>query len=102
MPAASRRCCARLVGGLDALTRHYEVRICYYEDFRNLTAGYVNALLAWMGSDARIRPATAAELARQDAQEGSIMSRASVGDVRTILLFERPSATSGARCGRQR
>ncbi len=70
-----------LLTGLDNLTRHYEVRICYYEDFRNLTASYVNTLLAWMGSAARIRPATAAELANKDAQEGSIVSRASVGDL---------------------
>ena len=67
-----------LLGGLDDLTRHYDVRICHYEDFRTLTARYVNALLAWMGSDARIRPAMAAELADRDAQEGSILSRASV------------------------
>lgn len=70
-----------LVVGLDGLTRQYDVRICYYEDFRNLTANYVNALLAWMGRDARIRPAMAAEIARKDAQEGSIVSRASLRDV---------------------
>jgi hypothetical protein len=69
------------LGGLDSLTRHYDVRICYYEDFRDLTASYVNALLAWMGTDARIRPAMAAELARKDAQEGTIASRASLKDV---------------------
>ena len=67
--------------GLDSLTQHYDVRICYYEDFRILTASYFNALLSWMGSDARIRPAIAAELARRDAQEGSIVSRASLGQV---------------------
>lgn len=70
-----------LVVGLDDLTRHYAVRICYYEDFRNLTARYVNDLLAWTGSGARIRPALAAELAARDAQEGSVVSRASVRDV---------------------
>ena len=70
-----------LLVGLDSLTRHYDVRICYYEDFRALTANYVNALLAWMGSDARIRPAVAAELADKDAQEGSIFARTSVGQV---------------------
>ena len=70
-----------LLVGLDSLTRHYDVRICYYEDFRTLTAAYVNALLAWMGSDARIRPAQAAELADKDAQEGSVLSRASVEQV---------------------
>ncbi len=70
-----------LLVGLDNLTQHYDVRICYYEDFRDLTANYVNALLAWMGSAERIRPAAAAEIANKDAQEGSIVSRASVSDL---------------------
>ena len=70
-----------LVGGLDGLARYYDVRVCYYEDFRDLTASYVNALLAWIGSEARLGPAPAAELAARDAQEGSIMSRAAVGHV---------------------
>jgi hypothetical protein len=70
-----------LLVGLDGLTRHYPVRICYYEDFRNLTASYVNALLSWMGSDTRIRPTLAAELAGKDAQEGSVVSRASLKDM---------------------
>jgi hypothetical protein len=70
-----------LLVGLDSLTQHYDVRICYYEDFRNLTARYVNDLLAWSGTDARIRPATATELAARDAQEGSVVSRASFRDV---------------------
>ena len=67
-----------LVGGLGILAQRYDVRICYYEDFRALTASYVNGLLAWMGSEARLRPARAAELARTDAQEGSVVSRASL------------------------
>ena len=78
-----------LLGGLDALTREYDVRICYYEDFRQLTAKYVNALLAWMGSDARIRPALAAELAVTDAQEGSIVSRTSLKDVADDPAFRK-------------
>jgi hypothetical protein len=76
-----------LVVGLDGLTRHYDVRICYYEDFRVLTASYINALLAWMRSAARIRPAIAAELARKDAQEGSVVSRASMSDVQDDPAF---------------
>lgn len=80
-PARAAALLRALLGGLDPLTREYEVRICYYEDFREVTARYVNALLAWMGSDARLRPAQAAELAPKDAQEGSIVSRASVRDV---------------------
>ena len=67
-----------LLGGLDALARRYPVRICYYEDFRALTARYVNELLAWIGTEARIRPAAARELAARDAQEGSPMSRAAL------------------------
>jgi hypothetical protein len=78
-----------LLGGLDALTRHYAVRICRYEDFRSLTADYVNVLLAWMGSDARIRPAVAAELAARDAQEGSIVSRAALKGVAEDPAFRQ-------------
>ena len=70
-----------LLSALDSLTRHYDVRICRYEDFRVLSAGYVNALLEWAGHDARLTPAMAAELAGKDAQEGSIVSRASLQDV---------------------
>ena len=70
-----------LLAGLDSLTQHYDVRICYYEDFRILTARYVNDLLAWAGAGARIRPALATELAARDAQEGSVVSRASFRDV---------------------
>ncbi|HTR58228.1 MAG TPA: hypothetical protein VMM27_08635 [Casimicrobiaceae bacterium] len=80
MPSGIAALLHALVGGLDALTRYYPVRVCYYEDFRDLSPDYVNTLLAWMGSDARLGTAAAAELARRDAQEGSIMSRASVGD----------------------
>ena len=67
-----------LLGGLDDLTRHYEVRVCHYEDITGLNPDYVNQLLAWIGSDARIGPAVAADLARKDAQAGSSVSRDSV------------------------
>ena len=80
-PLASPRCSPRCLSASDILTQHYDVRICYYEDFRKLTARYVNDLLAWTGTNARIRPAAAAELAARDAQEGSVVSRASVGEV---------------------
>jgi hypothetical protein len=66
--------------GLDDLTRHHDVRICYYEELRALSPDYIDALLGWMGSDARIPPAVAAELARKDAQAGSTVSRLSVKD----------------------
>jgi hypothetical protein len=80
-PGGAAALLVSLLEGLDHLTRHYDVRICHYEDFRILTASYVNGMLAWMGSDARIRPAAAAELARRDAQEGSVVSRASLEGV---------------------
>ena len=69
-----------LLVGLDDLTRHYDVRICYYEELRVVSPEYVNALLGWIGSDARIPPFVAAELARRDAQAGSSVSRLSVKD----------------------
>jgi len=69
-----------LLVGLDSLTRHYDVRLCYYEDFKNLTAAYINDLLVWMDSNARITPEAASELASRDAQEGSIVARAPAGD----------------------
>ncbi len=77
-PADTAALLCGFLAGLGALTRRYPVRICRYEDFRQLTASYVNELLAWMGSDARIRPATAAELASRDAQEGSVVARATL------------------------
>jgi len=76
-----------LLVGLDSLTRHYEVRLCYYEDFKDLGAAYVNELLAWMESDARITAETASELARKDAQEGSIVARAPAGDAQEDAAF---------------
>lgn len=86
-----------LLAGLDSLTRHYEVRICRYEDFSSLTAGYVNALLEWMGRDARIRPAAAAKIAGKDAQEGSIVSRASLKDVPEDPAFRQGFLREWAR-----
>ncbi len=68
-----------LVSGIEDLAGRVDLRVCYYEDFRVLTARYVNALLEWMGSRAHIRPAVASELAARDAQEGSPMARAAVG-----------------------
>jgi hypothetical protein len=80
-PAGIAALLRALVAGIEGLAQRYELRICYYEDFRQLTARYVNDLLAWIGSEARIRPAAAAELAATDAQEGTAMSRASLAGV---------------------
>ena len=68
-----------LLVGLDSLTQRYDVRLCYYEDFRTLPPSYINDLLAWMGSEARMAPQAAAELASKDAQEGSVVARAGAG-----------------------
>ena len=77
-PAGVAALLGALLAGLEALTQRYDVRICYYEDFRSLTARYVNELLAWIGTEAHIRPAAARELATRDAQAGSPMARASL------------------------
>lgn len=77
-PAGVAALLGALLAGLEALTQRYEVRVCYYEDFRSLTARYVNELLAWIGTEGHIRPAVARELAARDAQEGSPMARASL------------------------
>ena len=76
-----------LLVGLDSLTQHYEVRLCYYEDFKNLTATYINELLVWMESDARLTREVASELATKDAQDGSIVSRAPARDTNEDASF---------------
>jgi hypothetical protein len=76
-----------LVIGIEGLTQRHAVRVCYYEDFRILTASYVNTLLEWMGSRAHIRPAVASEIAARDAQEGSIMARALVNGASDDPVF---------------
>lgn len=70
-----------LLAALDRLTQHYAVRICYYEDFRNLTEGYVNDLLAWLGTPAHVSQAELATVAGRDAQEGTVVSRVAVKHV---------------------
>jgi len=80
-PGATAATLRAMLAALDRLTRNYAVRICYYEDFRNLTEGYVNDLLAWMGSDARVSQTELADVAGKDAQEGTVVSRAAVKSV---------------------
>jgi len=86
-PGAIAALLRALTIGLDALTARYAVRVCYYEDFRSLTARYVNSLLEWMGSRARLRPAVAAEVAARDAQAGSVMARARVAGAADDPVF---------------
>ena len=76
-----------LLAGLDSLTQHYDVRLCYYEDFKNLSAAYVNELLVWMDSDARLSEDTASELASNDAQQGSVVARAPADHAHNDALF---------------
>jgi hypothetical protein len=66
---------------LEELTRRYPVRICYYEDFRELGIEQVTDMLEWAGASRAPSRETLQALAAKDAQEGTIVSRASVRDV---------------------
>ena len=66
---------------LDELARSYAVRTCYYEDFRELDAGPIAEVLAWIGAPGSVSPETLRTVAAKDAQEGTIVSRASVRGV---------------------
>ena len=72
---------------LDALARNYAVRICYYEDFRELGLDYIMDVLSWVGWHGTISPETLRQVAAKDAQEGTIVSRASVRDVPDDVQF---------------
>jgi hypothetical protein len=72
---------------LDELTRNYAVRICYYEDFRTLDPGYVADLLLWSGEPGSVSAQALQSIAAKDAQEGTIVSRASVRNVPDDLPF---------------
>jgi len=72
---------------LDALARNYAVRICYYEDFRELGLDYIMDVLSWVGWQGTISPETLRQVAAKDAQEGTIVSRASVRDVPDDVQF---------------
>jgi len=73
---------------LDELARNYVVRICYYEDFRELDVDYVTDVLSWAGSPGKLSAETLRRLASRDAQEGTIVSRASVRDVPDDFPFQ--------------
>jgi len=66
---------------LDQLTRNYAVRICYYEDFRELGTEYIADVLSWAGWTGTVSRETLLAVAAEDAQDGTIVSRASVRDV---------------------
>jgi len=77
----------RSLVALDELSTNYAVRICYYEDFRALDPGYIADLVAWTGERGSVSAEALRSIAAKDAQEGSIVSRASVRDVPDDLPF---------------
>ena len=72
---------------LEELTRSYAVRICYYEDFKDLGADQIAEVLSWIGWPATASPEALSTVAAKDAQDGTIVSRASVRDVPHDLQF---------------
>lgn len=66
---------------LDSLSRRYAVRIAYYEDFHDLDPEYIAGVLFWIGETRTVSPESLRTVAARDAQEGTIVSRASVGGV---------------------
>jgi hypothetical protein len=75
---------AHLIRGLQALgelARDYAVRICYYEDFRELGPGQFADVLSWIGWSGTVSRETLLAVAAKDAQDGTIVSRAAVRDV---------------------
>jgi hypothetical protein len=81
---------ALLTNGLQALAElaeNYAVRICYYEDFRELGADSIADVLAWAGCPGSVSRETLQAIAAKDAQDGSNVSRASVQDVPQDLQF---------------
>ncbi len=82
---------------LDELTRSYAVRICYYEDFRELDAGWIADVLSWTGSPGTVSKASLQRIAATDAQEGTVVSRAAVRDVPTDLAFRESFARAWSR-----
>ena len=81
---------ALLTKGLQALAelvQNYTVRICYYEDFRNLDADPIADVLAWAGYSGTVSRETLRAVAAKDAQDGSNVSRASVQDVPQDVQF---------------
>lgn len=72
---------------LNELTQSYDVRVCYYEDFRELRPDDVGPLFAWAGAAKGIAREALAAIASKDAQDGTFVSRASVRDVPDDIPF---------------
>jgi hypothetical protein len=66
---------------LDELTQNYPVRICYYEDFRDLGTDQIAEVLSWIGWSGAVSKEALSTVAAKDAQDGTIVSRAAVRDV---------------------
>jgi hypothetical protein len=66
---------------LGDLARSYRVKVCYYEDFRSLNAVRVREALAWAGSSESVFQDELRRIADRDAQEGTVVSRASLREV---------------------
>jgi len=82
---------------LDELSRNYAVHICYYEDFRDLGTDQVAHVLAWAGWSGTASQEILSTIAAKDAQEGTIVSRASVRDVPHDLQFRETFRREWAR-----
>lgn len=82
---------------LDELTRSYPVHICYYEDFRDLGADQIAEVLSWIGWSGTVSRETLSTVAAKDAQDGTIVSRASVRDVPQDLQFKETFRREWAR-----
>jgi hypothetical protein len=82
---------------LDELDRSYPVRICYYEDFRELDARQIAEVLAWTGSQGTVSQDVLRGIAATDAQDGTIVSRASVRDVPNDPAFRESFARAWSR-----
>jgi hypothetical protein len=82
---------------LDQLSRCYAVRICYYEDFRELDAGYFAELLAWAGASTRPSQDSLGAVAAKDAQEGTFVSRAALRGVPEDPAFREAFAREWSR-----
>jgi hypothetical protein len=82
---------------LGELARSYRVNICYYEDFRGLDARRIAEALSWAGSPAPVSQDELRRVADRDAQEGTIVSRASLRDVPDDLAFRDAFRTEWSR-----
>jgi hypothetical protein len=82
---------------LDQLCAAYAVRICYYEDFRELGAEYFADLLPGASAPAKPNPSSLSAVAARDAQEGTFVSRAALRGVPEDPAFRESFAREWSR-----